>query len=80
MGKMPEFQIAPVLQTNEYFRVISSLNASEKVGNKFASKKLPAMDTKPPPPLPPILEWERCREFQIATVLQTMNISTRFLH
>jgi hypothetical protein len=57
--KMPEFQIASVLQTMDTLTRFIHWTNQKKVGNKFPSKKLLPLDTKPPPTLPPMLTRER---------------------
>jgi hypothetical protein len=64
MGKMPEVQIALVPLTMNISTRVVHWTFQKNVGNKVPSKKLLPLDTEHPPPLPPMLTWQSCRNFK----------------
>jgi hypothetical protein len=66
MGKMPEFQIAPVLKPSSEIRVISSLNASEKSRQQVPQQETPTTGHQTPSAVTPYVNIRKMPEFQIA--------------
>jgi hypothetical protein len=77
---MPEFQIAPVLPNNEHLNEISSLNASEKSRQQVTQQETPTTGRQTPSAVKPYVLIRKLPNIPIASVLQTTDIFTRFLH
>jgi hypothetical protein len=76
---MPEFQIAPVLQTMKFQRDFFTERLRKKSATS-SQQETPTTGHQTPSAVTPYVNMGKMPEFQIAPVLKPSNISTRFLH